>query len=66
MKEARTEMDRSKRIGAMVRAEELLMKDAVTLPIYFYTTAYIQNNRLKGVFLTPFNWVLFHRAEVVE
>ena len=66
MKEARTEMDRSKRIGAMVRAEELLMKDAVTLPIYFYTTAYIQSDRLKGVFLTPFNWVLFHRAEVVE
>mgnify|MGYP000878302235 CR=1 FL=1 len=66
MKEARTEMDRSKRIGAMLRAEELLMKDAVTLPIYFYTTAYIQSDRLKGVFLTPFNWVLFHRAEVVE
>ena len=66
MKEARTEMDRSKRIGAMLRAEELLMKDAVTLPIYFYTTAYIQSDRVKGIYQSPFNWTFFRNAEVVE
>ena len=42
-------MDRTKRIGAMIRAEALLMEDAVTLPIYFYTTAYIQSDRVKGI-----------------
>ena len=60
------QMDRSKRMEDMHRAEAILMRDLPVLPLYFYSTPYMQSARVKGVYISPRNWVFFRGAEVVE
>ena len=60
------QMDRSKRMEDMHRAEAILMRDLPVLPIYFYSTPYMQSARVKGIYISPRNWVFFRGAEVVE
>ena len=59
-------MDRSKRMEDMHRAEAILMRDLPVLPLYFYSTPYMQSARVKGIYISPRNWVLFRGAEVAE
>ena len=66
MKDSLKQMDRSKRMENMHKAEEILMRDLPVLPIYFYSTPYMQSARVKGVYISPRNWVFFRGAEVVE
>ena len=60
------QMDRSRRMEDLHRAEEILMRDLPVLPLYFYATPYMQSARVKGIYLSPRSWVLFRGAEVVE
>ncbi len=60
------QMDRSKRMEDMHRAEEILMRDLPVLPLYFYSTPYMQSARVKGIYISPRSWVLFRGAEVAE
>ena len=66
MKDSLKQMDRSKRMENMHKAEEILMRDLPVLPLYFYSTPYMQSARVKGVYISPRNWVFFRGAEVVE
>ena len=66
MKDSLSQMDRAKRIENMHKAEEILMENMVVLPIYFYSTPYMQSERVKGIYLSPRNWVFFRGAELVE
>ena len=60
------QMDRSKRMEDMHRAEAILMRDLSVLPLYFYSTPYMQSARVKGIYISPRSWVLFRGAEVAE
>ena len=60
------QMDRSKRMEDMHRAEAILMRDLPVLPLYFYSTPYMQSARVKGIYISPRSWVLFRGAEVAE
>ena len=60
------QMDRAKRIEDMHKAEQILMQDLPVLPLYFYSTPYMQSDRVKGIYRSPRNWVFFRGAEVVE
>ena len=60
------QMDRSKRMENMHKAEEILMRDLPVLPLYFYSTPYMQSARVKGIYISPRSWVLFRGAEVAE
>ena len=60
------QMDRSKRMEDMHRAEAILMRDLPVLPLYFYSTPYMQSTRVKGIYISPRSWVLFRGAEVAE
>ena len=60
------QMDRSKRMEDMHRAEAILMRDLPVLPLYFYSTPYMQSARVKGIYISPRSWVLFRDAEVAE
>ena len=66
MKDSLKQMDRSKRMENMHKAEEILMRDLPVLPLYFYSTPYMQSARVKGVYISPRNWVFFRGVEVVE
>ncbi|WP_299298960.1 peptide ABC transporter substrate-binding protein [uncultured Fretibacterium sp.] len=66
MKDSLKQMDRSKRMEDMHRAEAILMRDLPVLPLYFYSTPYMQSARVKGVYISPRNWVFFRGVEVVE
>ena len=66
VKETMREMDHAKRIGYFHQAEELLMNDAVVLPIYFYATPYLLNPRVKGIYQSPRNWDFFRVADVAN
>ena len=61
-----SEMDPVKRIGYFHQAEEILMNDAVVLPLYFYATPYMVSSKVKGIYQSPRNWDFFRAAEVVE
>ena len=60
------QMDRSKRMEDMHSAEAILMRDLPVLPLYFYSTPYMQSARVKGIYISPRSWVLFRGAEVAE
>jgi oligopeptide transport system substrate-binding protein len=60
------EMDHAKRVGYMLEAEEILMRDLPVLPLYFYATPYMQSPRVKGIYTSPRNWDFFRTAEVTE
>ena len=65
MNNAAREMDYSKRINYMHDAEAVLMKDLPVLPIYFYSSALMQSKRVKGIWHSPRNFVLFRGAETL-
>ena len=66
MKDAAREMDRAKRIDFMHKAEDILMRDLPVAPLYYYSSNVMQSKRVKGIYLSPRNWVFFRGAEVVE
>lgn len=66
MKDSMSQMDRGKRIDDMHKAEKILMKEMPVLPLYYYTTAFMQSKRVKGVYLSPRNWVFFRGAAIVK
>ena len=66
IKDSLKQMDRAKRIEDMHKAEQILMQDLPVLPLYFYSTPYMQSDRVKGIYRSPRNWVFFRGAEVVE
>ena len=66
IKDSLKQMDRAKRIEDMHRAEQILMQDLPVLPLYFYSTPYMQSARVKGIYMSPRKWVFFRGAEVVE
>ena len=66
IKDSLKQMDRAKRVEAMHKAEQILMQDLPVLPLYFYSTPYMQSARVKGIYMSPRKWVFFRGAEVVE
>ncbi len=66
IKEEMVQMDRARRIEAMHKAEQILMREMPVCPLYFYTTPYMQSARVKGIYMSLRSWILFRGAEVVE
>ena len=63
---ARSEMDNDTRMGYYIDAEDHLLTDMVVLPINFYTTSFMLNSRIKGLYMSPRNWDFFRGIEIVE
>lgn len=53
LEKAKMEVDEKKRLGYLLRAEEILMEQMPIIPIYNHTESYIKNPKLQGVQLTP-------------
>lgn len=62
--EARKDNNRQSRYEKLHQAEKLLLQDLPVLPIYYYCTPYMCKDHLKGVFISPRNWVFFRGAEL--
>ena len=63
---ARSEMDHAKRIGYLLKAEDILMQDLPVLPINYYSTPYMVSERVKGMYISPRNWDFFRGVEIAE
>lgn len=63
---ARSEMDHAKRIGYLLKAEDILMQDLPVLPINYYSTPYMVSERVKGMYISPRNWDFFRGVEIVK
>ncbi len=61
---ARSEMDSAKRLGYLLQAEEILMRDMPLLPINYYATPYMVSPRTKGLYISPRNWDFFRGVEL--
>ncbi len=64
MNKAAHEMDRAKRINYMHEAEKILMIDSPVMPIYFCSSAFMQSRRVKNIYHSPRDFVLFRSAEL--
>lgn len=66
IKDSMRQMNHDKRIEDMHKAEAILMRDLPLLPLYFYSTPYMESKRVKGIYLSPRNWPFFRNADVTE
>ena len=66
MKNAATEMDHVKRINYMHEAEQILMNDLPVAPIYFYSSAIMQSDRVKNIYRSPRGFLIFRNSEVIK
>ncbi|MCH1626219.1 peptide ABC transporter substrate-binding protein [Fredinandcohnia sp. SECRCQ15] len=62
--QASVETDSAKRLALLKDAEEILMDEMPIAPLYFYTENWIQNEKLKGVVISPlgdvqYKWAYF-------
>lgn len=64
MRKSAVERDWVKRINYLHEAENILMKDLPSLPLYFASKAVMQSDRVKGIYASPMEYVLFRGAEV--
>ena len=58
--------DYLRRISMVMGNRSQLWWDLPVLPIYFYSTPYMQSARVNGIYISPRNWVFFRGAEVAE
>ena len=56
---AKSSSDAATRMKAMHDAEDILMKDSVVAPIYFYTQPYMIADDLKGMYASPLGYFFF-------
>lgn len=63
---AKTTSDQTVRFDAMHKAEEMLEKDMVVIPIYYYTNQWQDKPWLKGIFRTALGVTDFRWAYVEE
>ncbi|SHJ99217.1 peptide ABC transporter substrate-binding protein [Paramaledivibacter caminithermalis] len=61
---AKKESDPEKAAELMHKAEDLMMKDQIVMPIYYYTHPYMMKNYVKGYFRTPLGHIFFDRAYI--
>lgn len=59
---AGTEADPSKALEIYAATEELLLRDAVVIPLVWETTTYVMAPKVTGVEVTPGGTILFHGA----
>ncbi|MCL6456437.1 MAG: peptide ABC transporter substrate-binding protein [Gorillibacterium sp.] len=64
IKNAYAETDEAKRFDLLHQAEQLLMDEAPVLPLYYYSTAYLQSDKLSGVIRHAFGYIEFKSAEL--
>jgi len=63
MRAAAYEMDSVKRINFLHEAEKVLMEDMPVIPIYFYSSARMQSERVKNIYKSPRGYIFFRAAE---
>ncbi len=56
----------AKRAENFRKAEEILMKDSIIAPIYFYATPYMVKPTVKGLYMSPRNWDFFRGVEIAK
>ena len=56
---AKTTDDQTERFKAMHQAEDVLFKESVVAPIYFYTQPYMQAPNVKGMYASPLGYFFF-------
>ena len=66
VKAAMSADDPAKRAENFRKAEEILMKDSIVAPIYFYATPYMVKPNVKGLYISPRNWDFFRGVEIVK
>jgi len=59
---AKRTKDVEERMKLLHQAEDILMKDSVVAPIYFYTQPYMANEKLKGWYYSPLGYFFFGYA----
>ena len=66
VKNAMSSDDPAKRAENFRKAEEILMKDSIIAPIYFYATPYMVKPTVKGLYISPRNWDFFRGVEIAK
>lgn len=64
IKDAYKEPDEAKRFALLHDAEKLLMEDAPVLPLYYYSTAYLQSDKAVDIVRHAFGYMDFKWADL--
>lgn len=59
IREAKSSADYETRMELLHEAETILMNDCVVAPIYYYTNAYMVNEKIKGIYYAPLGFYFF-------
>ncbi len=66
VKKSKTAATSEERMSYLHQAEDILMDDAVVLPIYFYTNYAVVNPKLQGFTVDPLGYIYFQHAYFSE
>ncbi len=64
--QAELETDVPKRLGELSHAEAILLNDAPIVPLYHYVNAYLFNDNVKGIPLSPSAMIMLKSVEVLH
>jgi len=62
LESAGTQADSARALEAYADAEELLLRDAVVVPLFWESTTFVMAPNVTGVKVTPGGVILFHGA----
>jgi len=62
--DAYNEPDNKKRFALMNEAEKLLFEDAPIMPLYYYSSAYLQSEKVSGVLRHAYGYIDFKYADL--
>ncbi|MCZ8521121.1 MULTISPECIES: peptide ABC transporter substrate-binding protein [Paenibacillus] len=65
IRSAYKETDEKKRFALMHEAEKLLMEEAPILPIYFYSSTYLQSDKVKDIVRHPYGYIDLKWADML-
>lgn len=66
VRSATSDADPAHRMQSLHAAEDILMKDMAVAPIFFYTNAYLQSDKVTGVYYSPLGLWFFDKAVITK
>lgn len=66
IKKSKTAASPEERMQYLHKAEDILMEDAVVMPIYFYINYVVVDPKLQGYVVDPLGYIYFHHAYFAE
>ena len=65
IKKIKSSSDQKERMALMHQAEDLILKDWMLCPIYYYVDIYLQSTKLEGAWSSPLGFKYFMYAKIV-